>query len=57
MTIDLGGVSYTLKPGEDRKLRRTPGPFTYTVRGVATNVPSSVEAGEMTTIKVYPPKR
>lgn len=57
VTVDLDGVSYTLSPGQEKKLQRVPGPFTYTVRGVASKVASNVEAGEMVTIKIYPPKR
>jgi len=57
VTVDLDGASYILAPGQEKKLRRAPGPFTYTVRGVASKVASTVEAGEMVTIKIYPPKR
>ncbi len=57
VTVDLDGASYTLAPGQEKKLQRRPGAFTYTVRGVASQVASTVAAGEMVTIKIYPPRR
>jgi len=55
--VEVDGDVHELKPGTEKKWRRTPGKFTYTVREVGIPATSTARDGEMTTIRIYPPQR
>jgi tetratricopeptide (TPR) repeat protein len=57
ITVEVDGEVHELQPGKDKKWRRKPGAFSYTVREVGIPVNSSAKEGQMTTIRIYPPKR
>jgi hypothetical protein len=56
-TVEIDGEVYVLAPNEEKKWRRAPGTFTYTVREQGIPRTSGVKDGEMTVIRIYPPKQ
>jgi tetratricopeptide (TPR) repeat protein len=57
VTVEVDGEVHELRPGAEKKWRRTPGSFTYTVREVGIPATSSAKEGEMLTIRIYPPNK
>jgi|GEM_PF-1666526 len=55
VTVSVDGIAYTVSPGQEQRVFRTPGTFTYEVHGWQAPRSRTLEAGEQFLIRIAQP--
>ncbi len=55
VTVSVDGIAYTVYPGQEQRVVRTPGTFTYEVHGWQAPRSRTLEAGEQFLIRIAQP--
>jgi ribosomal protein L29 len=55
VTVSVDGIAYTVSPGQEQRVVRTPGTFTYEVHGWQAPRSRTLEAGEQFLIRIAHP--